>query len=235
MTFRMFRSITTNGFTSTQHRPMSSSARYFANLFRRSDSPPRQVAGKGFRLLDATEKLEEENWKWYSADAYYPVQIGETFQSRYQLLGKLGYGAHSTAWLGRDLRYVSPKSPVFIVPGYLFVYIQGSSICHHKSVRAGQPVCSTRGRRIRTPEFTLDSTCRVAAHPSDARQFHYHGACRPALVSSSRATWDERRDSCSADARPIHVRRRAKIGVEAPALSSRLLTQRRNDNTHRSR
>jgi serine/threonine-protein kinase SRPK3 len=60
----------------------------------------------GFRPLDHVEKLEEENWDWYSPQMFYPTRIGEVFRSRYQILGKLGYGAHSTAWLGRDLLYV---------------------------------------------------------------------------------------------------------------------------------
>ncbi|EME38582.1 hypothetical protein DOTSEDRAFT_181838 [Dothistroma septosporum NZE10] len=67
----------------------------------------------GFRLLDSAEKVEEENWDWYGAKAYHPVRIGETFQSRYQIVGKLGYGAHSTVWLSRDLhvhRYVVLKA-----------------------------------------------------------------------------------------------------------------------------
>lgn len=84
-----------------------SSSRWLGNMFGRSNSPPRRFAADGYKLFDAAEKLEEENWEWYSAEAYYPVQIGETFRSRYQVLGKLGYGAHSTAWLGRDLQYVS--------------------------------------------------------------------------------------------------------------------------------
>ena len=29
--------------------------------------------------------------------------MGEVFQSRYQVVGKLGYGGYSTAWLCRDL------------------------------------------------------------------------------------------------------------------------------------
>jgi len=48
--------------------------------------------------------LEEENWDLYSPEGFYPLHIGETLRSRYQVLGKLGYGAHSTAWLCRDLR-----------------------------------------------------------------------------------------------------------------------------------
>ncbi|GIZ36572.1 hypothetical protein CKM354_000004200 [Cercospora kikuchii] len=69
----------------------------------------------GFKLLASDEKLEEENWEWYSAETYYSVRIGEVFQLRYQIIGKLGYGAHSTVWLSRDLhrsahRYVTLKA-----------------------------------------------------------------------------------------------------------------------------
>ncbi|CAK3877905.1 kinase [Lecanosticta acicola] len=74
---------------------------------------PRTFPSDGFKLLDSLEKVEEEDWDWYSAEAYYPVRIGDTFQSRYQIVGKLGYGAHSTAWLSRDLhahRFVALKA-----------------------------------------------------------------------------------------------------------------------------
>lgn len=73
------------------------------NSFFSRPSPARQFPTSGFKLLD-TAKLEEENWEWYSSEAFFPVRIGKVFESRYQVLGKLGYGAHSTAWLCRDLR-----------------------------------------------------------------------------------------------------------------------------------
>ncbi|KAM3425092.1 hypothetical protein BST61_g7058 [Cercospora zeina] len=90
-------------FSGATSRPEAS----LGDAFRETSFPP-----DGFKLLDSVEKVEEENWDWYSAEAYYPVHIGETFQSRYQIVGKLGYGAHSTAWLSRDLqahRYVALK------------------------------------------------------------------------------------------------------------------------------
>ncbi|KAM0666464.1 hypothetical protein ACQRIU_004319 [Beauveria bassiana] len=34
---------------------------------------------------------------------YYPVQIGQVFADRYQVVGKLGFGATSTVWLAHDL------------------------------------------------------------------------------------------------------------------------------------
>lgn len=36
---------------------------------------------------------------------FYPVKLGDEFCSRYQVLSKLGFGANSTVWFGRDLQY----------------------------------------------------------------------------------------------------------------------------------
>ena len=67
-------------------------------------SPPRKFPASGFKVISDIGKLEEENWDWYKPGLFYPVLIGEIFQSRYQVVGKLGYGSRSTAWLCRDLR-----------------------------------------------------------------------------------------------------------------------------------
>ncbi len=48
--------------------------------------------------------IEEEKLKFYEPEQYYPVHIGEVVKSRYEVVGKLGYGAYSTVWLCRDLR-----------------------------------------------------------------------------------------------------------------------------------
>jgi len=73
----------------------------------RSPSPSRQARSSGFHLIDAGQKVEEERFAWYKPTQFYPVRIGEVFNSRYQVVGKLGYGAYSTVWLCRDLVYVS--------------------------------------------------------------------------------------------------------------------------------
>jgi serine/threonine-protein kinase SRPK3 len=82
------------------------STKWARRLFKWPTSAPRRFPTSGFWPLDHVEKLEEENWDWYSPQMFYPAKIGEVLTSRYQILGKLGYGAHSTAWLGRDLLYV---------------------------------------------------------------------------------------------------------------------------------
>lgn len=75
-------------------------------MFTRSASPLRKFPNSDFKVISDVAKLEEENWAWYKPGLFYPVRIGEVFQSRYQVLGKLGYGLRSTAWLCRDLRWV---------------------------------------------------------------------------------------------------------------------------------
>lgn len=54
--------------------------------------------------MDPDQSFEEERLPWYSANQFYPTCIGEILGSRYKVLGKLGYGAHSTVWLCRNLR-----------------------------------------------------------------------------------------------------------------------------------
>ncbi|KAI0080949.1 CMGC/SRPK protein kinase [Panus rudis PR-1116 ss-1] len=66
----------------------------------------------GFSVIDNKYLVEEEGWEWYSPEQFYPVRIGEVFNSQYQVVGKLGYGAYATVWLCRDLlkhRHVAVK------------------------------------------------------------------------------------------------------------------------------
>ncbi|UCK59335.1 hypothetical protein AFCA_002153 [Aspergillus flavus] len=66
-------------------------------------STPREFPTSGFELLDTSSKIEEETLPTYSPEKYYPVQQGEVFNDRYQVLAKLGYGVTSTVWFARDL------------------------------------------------------------------------------------------------------------------------------------
>ena len=85
---------------------MANMGRWVRSFFVRSASPLRRFPSSGFKMISNAQKVEEENWDWYGPGLFYPVHIGEVFQSRYQVLGKLGYGSRSTAWLCRDLRWV---------------------------------------------------------------------------------------------------------------------------------
>ncbi|PYH63863.1 kinase-like protein [Aspergillus vadensis CBS 113365] len=52
--------------------------------------------------------IEEETLPHYNPKQYYPVNIGDIYHSRYQIIGKLGYGSTSTSWVCRDLRCALP-------------------------------------------------------------------------------------------------------------------------------
>jgi serine/threonine-protein kinase SRPK3 len=65
---------------------------------------PLVFPSQGFVRLPTDTKVEEETLPGYVASRYYPVQIGEVFRARYQIVGKLGFGATSTVWLARDLK-----------------------------------------------------------------------------------------------------------------------------------
>lgn len=67
-------------------------------------APIKFFSGQGAKNIGENGKVEEENWDWYSTSDFYPVNIGEFFPPRYQVLGKLGFGTRSTVWLCRDLR-----------------------------------------------------------------------------------------------------------------------------------
>ena len=85
--------------------------RWGRRFIQRPPSPPRQLTGSQFfRTVNSTQLIEEETLPYYKAEQFYPVRIGEIFNSIYQVIGKLGYGAYSTVWLCRDLLYVSQLS-----------------------------------------------------------------------------------------------------------------------------
>lgn len=69
----------------------------------RPPSRPRRLSTVGFETLNSSQPIEEETFAWYDLKYFYPARIGEVFQTRYQVIGKLGYGAYSTVWLCKDL------------------------------------------------------------------------------------------------------------------------------------
>jgi serine/threonine-protein kinase SRPK3 len=66
---------------------------------------PLKFDNPNFARIPSNQAIEEENIPDYVASRYYPVRIGEVFRDRYQVVGKLGFGASSTAWLARDMEY----------------------------------------------------------------------------------------------------------------------------------
>ncbi|XP_029291903.1 SRSF protein kinase 3 isoform X2 [Cottoperca gobio] len=54
--------------------------------------------------LDPKDSKDSEDPREYCYGGYHPVQIGDTFNRRYQVVSKLGWGYFSTVWLCLDLR-----------------------------------------------------------------------------------------------------------------------------------
>ncbi|KZF26784.1 kinase-like protein [Xylona heveae TC161] len=78
----------------------------------RSPSEPRIFPSLGWDSIDPSLLVEEEAIPTYRAEKFYPARIGEVFNHRYQVVGKLGYGSSATVWLCRDLfdhRHVALK------------------------------------------------------------------------------------------------------------------------------
>jgi serine/threonine-protein kinase SRPK3 len=71
---------------------------------------PRTFSNTNFIHVPLGEKVEEETLPDYLPARYYPVRIGQVFVDRYQVVGKLGFGASSTVWLAHDLRYYEPRA-----------------------------------------------------------------------------------------------------------------------------
>jgi serine/threonine-protein kinase SRPK3 len=49
------------------------------------------------RIYDVVEPVEE-----YRLGGYHPVHLHDVFHQRYEVIGKLAYGQHSTVWLAKD-------------------------------------------------------------------------------------------------------------------------------------
>jgi len=65
-------------------------------------------------IIDASFKVDEEQLRHYKPGHFYPVYIGNIYESRYQVLSKLGYGSCSTVWLARDITFGISPPRVFL-------------------------------------------------------------------------------------------------------------------------
>jgi serine/threonine-protein kinase SRPK3 len=76
-------------------------------LFQRRPWPELKFPTSGFEVVRDAVLIEEEQLEGFHRGVYYPVNIGDVFVSKYQIVGKLGFGATSTVWLARDLHQAS--------------------------------------------------------------------------------------------------------------------------------
>ncbi|KAF2027039.1 kinase domain-containing protein [Setomelanomma holmii] len=77
------------------------------SVFQRQPWPQLKFPTSGFEVVSDALLFEEEQLEEFHRGVYYPVNIGDVFASKYQVVGKLGFGVTSTVWLARDLQQVS--------------------------------------------------------------------------------------------------------------------------------
>ncbi|ATZ58480.1 hypothetical protein BCIN_16g02530 [Botrytis cinerea B05.10] len=85
---------------------MASILKWARSATRRKPSPPLRFPTTGYELISDAQPLDEEQIEGFKRGLYYPVNIGDMLMSKYQVVGKLGYGVMSTVWLARNLLYV---------------------------------------------------------------------------------------------------------------------------------
>ncbi|KAH7317827.1 kinase-like domain-containing protein [Rhexocercosporidium sp. MPI-PUGE-AT-0058] len=83
---------------------MTSFLKWARAATRRAPSAPLRFPPTGFDVVPDSQVIEEEQFEGFKRGLYYPVHIGDVFASKYQVVGKLGYGVTSTVWLARDLQ-----------------------------------------------------------------------------------------------------------------------------------
>lgn len=76
---------------------------WLKSLFQRPPWPVIVFPNKDFENVEEP-LLQEEAMEGFSSGEYYPMVIGDVLDSRYQVVGKLGFGVSSTVWLARDMR-----------------------------------------------------------------------------------------------------------------------------------
>ncbi|KAJ5100646.1 kinase-like protein [Penicillium angulare] len=77
--------------------------RILPRLTRRAPSPFHTIRASPFTTLDPSKKIEEGRMPAFKRGLYYPVQLGDTLNSKYRVVSKLGFGANATIWLCRDM------------------------------------------------------------------------------------------------------------------------------------
>lgn len=68
-----------------------------------------QVCERGVRKLSSIKTaptFEEEKCRNYDPKDFYPARIGDTLNSKYELVSKLGWGTGSTVWLARAMHWL---------------------------------------------------------------------------------------------------------------------------------
>jgi len=155
--------------------------------------PMQLLRGSQIRTIKSSQLIEEEKLPHYQADQFYPVHIGEIFDSEYQVLGKLGYGAYSTVWLCRDLLYV--EKPTFPASNLIDAR-QSPSLCRSQGLHTSKERGQQETQGLRTPIKTWFASSGPSVHSWSLR--YVRDQCLRGLSRLSRSSsiaYDYRRAS----------------------------------------
>ncbi|KAM9831135.1 SRSF protein kinase 3 [Syngnathus typhle] len=112
MTVRLFHFLNRCCFCRSDRMERSRRSRYTAPLQRHASKSRLSLSSDALGSLKQLELKDAENPREYCYGGYHHVQIGDTFNRRYKVLSKLGWGYFATVWFCVDLslgRHVAVK------------------------------------------------------------------------------------------------------------------------------
>ncbi|KAF7563996.1 hypothetical protein G7046_g120 [Stylonectria norvegica] len=133
---------------------MSLPTKWLGSLFHRKPLQAFKFPATGYKTIKPSYVLEEEQLDEFKAGRYYPVNIGDVYASKYQVLGKLGFGTTSTVWMARNFQDHSHVA--------LKVYVQDGGDMDELKIygdisRANPAHPGIRHVRTALDKFTLES------------------------------------------------------------------------------
>lgn len=152
--------------------------------FKKKPPCSKAISQRSFITLSAETLVDEETLPHYDPEQFYPVHIGDVFKKRYQVTGKLGYGAYSTSWLCRDLRCVTPWVS-FLKRNVPINVTQKSKACRAKGVYFAAEVPFRNRSRVQDLRASRENqlgTPRTIIDPRAVRLIRAPGACWQAPV-----------------------------------------------------
>lgn len=66
--------------------------------------PQQDIRGWSFYNDLTGEVHPHEDVEDYRPGGFHPVSLGDTFQNRYKIRNKLGFGGFGTVWMARDMK-----------------------------------------------------------------------------------------------------------------------------------
>ena len=79
-------------------------SKWLGKFVTRTQWSPLRFPSNGFKVFGNDVWLDEEYLDAFAKGVYYPIKLGEVLVTRYQVVGKLGFGTSSTVWLARDMQ-----------------------------------------------------------------------------------------------------------------------------------